>query len=225
MQAASLSNDPCGVLWRSDTLEVRQCSVSSMDNNVYLITCRRTGEQVLVDAADDLDAIEALLGQGTADHVRVSMSSIVTTHRHWDHHRALAAAVERTGARTLAGADDADHLPVPVDVTLAHGDLISIGELRITVIALRGHTPGSIALAVPGGDSDDTTLLITGDSLFPGGPGKTESPTDFTSLIDDLQSRVFDVYADATVVLPGHGDGTTLGTERPHLQDWRHRGW
>lgn len=225
MRAASLSNDPYGVLWTSDTLVLRQCSVSSMDNNVYLVTCRHTGEQLLVDAADDLERIDRLIEHGTADHDTVSTSSIVTTHRHLDHHRALSGVQDQTGARTLAGSDDADHLPVPVDVRLAHGDVVAIGDVEIAVLALRGHTPGSVALAIPGGDPDGTTLLVTGDSLFPGGPGKTESAADFTSLVDDLEGRVFGVYADSTIVLPGHGDGTTLGTERPQLRDWRQRGW
>ncbi len=225
MRAASFLSDPNGLLWDSDTLLIRQCSVSSMDNNVYLLTCRQTGEQLLVDAADDLEKIDAMIAESTLNHHGASVSSIVTTHRHWDHHRALARAVERTGASTLAGAADADHMPVHIDVRLEHGDVMTVGDLDITVVGLRGHTPGSVALAVPGGDVDATTVLLTGDSLFPGGPGKTESPADFASLIDDLESRVFDVYADSTLVLPGHGDGTTVGTERPHLQDWRHRGW
>ncbi len=237
MRAASWTTDADGLFFSSDTLTIRQCSVSSMDNNVYLLTCRHTGEQLLVDAADDLQAIKTLIANSTRDATATSVTSIATTHRHWDHHRALAAAVESTGATTYAGAPDANHLPIDTDVSLEHGDVITVGDLEITVVALRGHTPGSIALAVAGHDNRDDgpgeettnaaalTVLVTGDSLFPGGPGKTDSPADFTSLMDDLESRVFDVYADSTLVLPGHGDGTTLGAERAHLPDWRQRGW
>ncbi len=229
MRAASLTTDANGLLFSSEALSIRQCSVSSMDNNVYVLTCRHTGEQLLVDAADDLATIEALIANGAGEATAASVTSIATTHRHWDHHRALAGAVESTGATTYAGAPDADHLPVDTDVPLEHGDVITVGDLQITVVALRGHTPGSIALSVPGhdgcGDVEPTTVLLTGDSLFPGGPGKTDSPADFVSLMDDLESRVFAVYADSTVVLPGHGDGTTLGAERPHLQGWHQRGW
>lgn len=199
---------------------IRQCSVSAMDNNVYLLTCRHTGEQLLVDAADNIDRIDAMIARSNAP-----VSAIVTTHRHWDHHRALASAVQHTEATTYAGDADADEMPVPIDVRLTHGDIITVGELAITVLGLRGHTQGSVALAVPGGDPEATTVLLTGDSLFPGGPGKTESPADFASLMDDLESRVFGTYADSTVVLPGHGDGTTVGAERGNLQDWRRRGW
>ena len=132
-----------------------------------------------------------------------------------------------TGARTVAGADDADALPVPVDVRVAHGDTVSFGDVTLDVVHLRGHTPGSIALAYD--DPDDPaghTHLFTGDSLFPGGVGNTKNPgQSFDSLIDDVTTRVFDVYDDDTWFYPGHGDDSTLGAERPHLDEWRARGW
>lgn len=197
---------------------VRKASVSSMDNNCYLITCRRTGEQLLVDAADQPDRLGELIAGGSG---RVDL--VVTTHQHWDHHRALAAVVETFGPRTAAGTDDAEALPVAPDLRLHHGDRITVGELVLDVIGLRGHTPGSIALALT--DGAGRAHLFTGDSLFPGGVGKTQSPADFASLIDDVEHRLFTVYPDNTVVHPGHGDSTTLGAERPHLDEWRSRGW
>jgi glyoxylase-like metal-dependent hydrolase (beta-lactamase superfamily II) len=148
---------------------------------------------------------------------------VLTTHRHWDHHRALAGLVERTGAVTLAGAADADELPVDVEVRLAHDDVVRVGDLALRVIALRGHTPGSVALALT--LDDRPPVLFTGDSLFPGGPGRTWSAEDFDSLMDDLETRVFAVYGDDALVLPGHGDNTDLGSERPSLGAWRARGW
>lgn len=197
---------------------MRKTSVSSMDNNCYLLTCASSGEQLLVDAADDADRLGALIDEGSG-----TLHTVVTTHQHWDHHRALAAVVTATGARTLAGADDADALPVPVQQRLVHGEQVLVGELVLDVVHLRGHTPGSVALAWT--DDAGTVHLFTGDSLFPGGPGKTGSAADFSDLMDDLQTRVFDVYPDSTLVHPGHGAGTTLGAERPHLAAWRARGW
>jgi glyoxylase-like metal-dependent hydrolase (beta-lactamase superfamily II) len=196
---------------------VVKASVSAMDNNVYLVRCVSTGEQLLVDAADDAPRILSLLGGHPGP------GQVLTTHGHWDHHRALAQVVAETGATTLAGAPDTADLPVRTDVPLRHGDEVRVGRLTGQVIALRGHTPGSVALAlqVPG----HPVVLFTGDSLFPGGPGRTTSPTDFASLMDDLETRVFAVLEDDTLVLPGHGDNTTLGAERGDLPVWRDRGW
>ena len=128
-----------------------------------------------------------------------------------------------TGMPTAAHELDADPLPVTPDRILANGDTITIGELSFDVIHLRGHTPGSVALALNG--ADEATHLFTGDCLFPGGVGKTWQDGDFEQLLDDVTSRVFTVYGDSTVVYPGHGDDTTLGAERPHLGEWRGRGW
>lgn len=216
--------EPGGPGWSVDlgSARVRKISVSEMDNNVYLVTCTVTGERLLVDAADDADRILALLREddGTAE-----LGQVLTTHGHWDHHRALPQVVEATGARTLAGAADADDLPVTVDARLGDGGLLRVGNLVLDLISLRGHTPGSVALALSTAGDQARTVLFTGDSLFPGGPGKTSTPEDFVRLMDDLEERVFDLYADHALVLPGHGDNTTLGAERPQLAAWRARGW
>jgi len=201
-----------------DGLTIRKASVSEMDNNVYLLTCAATGAQALLDAADDAPRILALLREGTG-----RLDLVVTTHQHWDHHRALAEVLAATSATSATGAADADALPVPPDRRLEHGDTVTFGNVTLDVIHLRGHTPGSIALAWT--EPSGTTHLFTGDSLFPGGPGRTGSPADFASLMDDLERKLFDAYPDDTVVHPGHGDDTTLGTERPALAQWRARGW
>lgn len=213
---------PGGPSWVLDleAATVHACSVSEMDNNVYVVVCRTTREALLVDAADDAERVLALVDEACDPDL---LLGILTTHRHWDHHRALSEVARVTGAPTLAGAADADELPVAPDVRLEHGDELQVGELTLRVIALRGHTPGSVAILVPGGEGAD--LLLSGDSLFPGGPGKTGSPEDFTQLMDDLEERVFGQLSDDTVVLPGHGASTTIGTERPHLAEWRERGW
>jgi glyoxylase-like metal-dependent hydrolase (beta-lactamase superfamily II) len=195
-------------------------SVGPMDNNAYLVTCSRTGETLLIDAANDADVLIGLVRQHAPN-----VSLIVTSHQHFDHWQALEALTAATGAPTAAHPIDAEPLPVRPDRLLSHGDTVQIGELTFDVIHLRGHTPGSIALALGGPAAGDATQLFTGDCLFPGGVGKTWQPGDFTQLLDDVSSRVFDVYADSTVVYPGHGDDTTLGAERPNLKDWRERGW
>ncbi len=198
---------------------IRKMAVSPQHNNVYLMTCHATGQQLLVDAADDPERCLQLVDEGTG-----RLDHLVTTHQHWDHVRALEAVAKATAARTYAGADDAPHLPVAPEVELHQGDTVTVGELVLDVVHLRGHTPGSVALAWH--DPEGVTHLFTGDSLFPGGVGNTRNPgQSFDSLIADVTDRVFAVYDDDTWFYPGHGDDSTLGVERPHLAEWRDRGW
>ncbi|WP_324199066.1 MBL fold metallo-hydrolase [Nocardia amamiensis] len=198
---------------------ILKMSVGHMDNNCYLVQCANTGAAVLIDAANEAPRIAALVEQESPGRVQL----IVTTHQHRDHWMALTETVAATGAPTAAHPLDADSLPVRPDRLLTDRDVIRIGDLVFEIIHLRGHTPGSIALALT--DDADRTHLFTGDSLFPGGVGRTTSPEDFTSLFTDVTIKLFDRYPDDTAVYPGHGDDTTLGTERPHLPDWQARGW
>ncbi|WP_104103660.1 MBL fold metallo-hydrolase [Arthrobacter sp. 08Y14] len=207
---------------------IRSRSVSSMDNNVYVLTDRDTGAQVLIDAAADFPAIRELLSEAAADAaVPAKVELIVTTHSHWDHVRALAEAVEATGARTAAGREDAPDIEVPTNMALVDGDTLHIGGpegFELEAIKLRGHTPGSVALLYR--DPAGPAHLFTGDSLFPGGLGNTQQdPERFASLYADVVERVFEQLPDDTIVHPGHGAGTTLGAERPHLPEWKERGW
>jgi len=197
-------------------LVITKLAVSEMENNVYLLRCRQTDEQLLIDAADDAATILQVVGES-------GLARVVTTHRHWDHHRALPEVVAATGAETVAGAPDADELPVPVDVRVEDGDTVSVGACRLEVIRLTGHTPGSIALLYD--DPDGTPHLFTGDSLFPGGVGKTWSADDFATLVEDVSTKLFDRLPDETWFYPGHGADSTLGAERPQLAGWRERGW
>ncbi len=199
-------------------LSIAKVAVGSMSNNAYLLRCTATGEALLIDAAAEPERLAEFVHLGG-----VPASAVVTTHQHGDHWQALAAVVAQTGARTMAGADDAGGIPVPTDRLLHHGDTVHVGNAELAVITLRGHTPGSVALYYQ--DPEGTGHLFTGDSLFPGGPGRTTSPADFTSLMDDLEQRVFGVYEDSTWVYPGHGDDTTLGAERGSVAEWRARGW
>lgn len=200
-------------------LTVRKITVSDMVNCVYLLTCQATGDQLLIDAADDPDRLTGLVAEGSG-----RLDWVVTTHRHWDHTRALADILRRTGARSAAGQADADHLPAAVDRRLQHGDRLTVGQATLDVIELRGHTPGSVALAYP--EPGGRAHLFTGDSLFPGGVGNTTMPgQSFDSLYADVVARIFEVYPDDTWVYPGHGRDTVLGVERPQLGQWLARGW
>ncbi len=188
----------------------------------YLLTCAESGAQLLIDAADRSAELMSMVRAGAGGETR--LDHLLTTHQHWDHHRALAEVAALTGATTSAGVLDAPELPITVDRTLQHGDRLQVGAMVFEVIHLRGHTPGSVALAFT--DADMGVHLFTGDSLFPGGVGNTwNDPDRFASLIDDVERRLFERYPDEARVYPGHGSGTTLGVERPHLGEWRERGW
>ncbi len=203
-----------------DALTITKLSVGPMDNNAYLLTCRASGEALLIDAANESERISEMIGYGDD---RPTLRTIVTTHQHPDHWQALGAVAGAYGVNTAAHPDDADPLPVPPDILLTHGDTISVGECELEIIHLRGHTPGSIALLYR--DPNGHPHLFTGDSLFPGGIGKTMTPENFTSLLNDVEERVFGTLPDDTWFYPGHGDDSTLGAERPKLSEWRERGW
>jgi glyoxylase-like metal-dependent hydrolase (beta-lactamase superfamily II) len=196
-------------------LIITKVAVGSMDNNAYLLRCRVSGRQALIDAAAEPNTLLDLIGSSGVD-------TIITTHRHRDHWDALSEVATATGAGLVAHPDDASEI-VPVPTTAVRdGDSVAVGNQSLRVIHLVGHTPGSIALLYD--DPEGQPHLFTGDSLFPGGVGKT-TPETFPTLIDDIEQRVFALLPDETWVYPGHGDDTTLGAERPHLGEWRERGW
>lgn len=203
-------------------LVIRKAAVGPMDNNAYLLTCRVSGAQLLIDAAADAPRLLRLVREGSPDS---RLDQIITTHSHWDHVGALSHMRAATGARTLAGAADVEDISAPIDDTLRHGDRIRVGVNDLEIIGLRGHTPGSIAVLYRAG-GEDGTHLFTGDSLFPGGVGATQGDAErFAQLLDDVRTRIFASLGDETWVYPGHGPDTTLGAERPHLQEWEERGW
>jgi len=211
----------------ADTRELGSLTITKvavddqMSNNCYLLTCKHTGEAVLIDAAAASDTLLALIGSTPVTHV-------LTTHQHWDHHRALADVVGATGAATVAGVPDAaaitEQTGVPITIEVEQGDTVPVGDCTLEVIALAGHTPGSIALLYD--DPDGHPHLFTGDSLFPGGVGNTQGDAErFQQLLGDVSTKVFDRLPDETWFYPGHGNDSTLGSERPHLEEWRERGW
>jgi glyoxylase-like metal-dependent hydrolase (beta-lactamase superfamily II) len=199
-------------------LTIAKLAVGPMSNNAYLLRCTSTDEGLLIDAANEADRLRELVRfEGPP------VAAVLTTHRHADHWQALAETMTDADAALYAGEADADALPVAVDERLHHGDTITVGDVSLEVIALRGHTPGSVAVLYH--DPEGVPHLFTGDSLFPGGVGRTTTPENFTSLIDDVEARVFGVLPDETWFYPGHGYDSTLGAERAHLGEWRARGW
>jgi len=196
-------------------LRITKVATPPFENNCYLLRCTATGDTLLVDAAGDAPVLLSLVGDGT-------LVGIVETHGHWDHVQALAEVKEASGAPVLVHPGDAADLPVPADRLVEDGDTIAVGDCVLSVISIAGHTPGSLALLFEG---DEVPHLFSGDSLFPGGPGRTTTPDEFGSLMDDLERKVFGPLPDSTHVYPGHGDDTTLGVERPKIAEWRERGW
>ena len=201
-------------------VSIIKMSVGPMDNNAYVVTCGATGQSLLIDAANDPDLLVELTREQAP-----KLELIVTTHQHFDHWQALEAVAEATGAPTAVHQLDAEPLPVRPDRFLAGGDAIVIGDLTFDVIHLRGHTPGSVALALRPSGERTAVQLFTGDCLFPGGVGKTPDADAFDSLYTGVLTRLFHRLPDETWVYSGHGWDTTIGAERPHLEEWRARGW
>lgn len=207
---------------RAGDLTITKVAVDpEMSNNCYLLRCESTGDQVLVDAAAEAPRLLELVGDG-------GLTAVVTTHQHWDHHRGLAEVVEATGAAVIVGERDADAVTEQTGVVVTRrvtdGDTVAVGDCTLEVIAIGGHTPGSVALLYdePGGHPH----LFTGDSLFPGGVGATFGDDDaFAQLISDVETKLFARLPDETWFYPGHGNDGRLGDERPHLAEWRERGW
>jgi glyoxylase-like metal-dependent hydrolase (beta-lactamase superfamily II) len=202
---------PLEVVWSDATTEVHRTVVGSMDNNVYIVRCRETGDAVLVDAANEHDRLLEVCTE-------LGVRSVVETHGHWDHIQAVPA-LRDAGYEVAVTQADAGMLP-SYDLLMDDDQVIPVGRQRLRTILTPGHTPGSICFVLEG-----TPVLLSGDTLFPGGPGATGFPGgDFPTIIRSVEDRLFTLPGE-TLVLPGHGASTTIGTERPHLQEWVDRGW
>jgi glyoxylase-like metal-dependent hydrolase (beta-lactamase superfamily II) len=193
-------------------VEVHQVVVGPVDNNVNIIRCKRTGEGLLIDAANEHEMLLELCR-------RFGVTNVVETHGHWDHIQAVEQLRE-AGIAVAVSAEDAEMLP-SYDLTIADDAAIAVGDLLLTTIATPGHTQGSICFQLQG-----TDLLFTGDTLFPGGPGNTFGDSAaFTQILGSIEERLFKAFSTNMMVLPGHGKATTLGQERPHFDEWVARGW
>jgi glyoxylase-like metal-dependent hydrolase (beta-lactamase superfamily II) len=198
--------------YQDSQVEITRLVVGPMDNNVFVVLCRRTGEAVLVDAANEAERLLELCRE-------LNVGRVLTTHGHWDHIQAVPA-VRDAGYEVGIAADDADMLPA-YDFVIEDDAVIEVGDLRLRTAHTPGHTPGSTCFVIEG-----SPVLLSGDTLFPGGPGATKFPGgDFPTIIRSIDDRLFARLPDDTVVMPGHGDDTTIGSERPHLQEWVDRGW
>ena len=192
-------------------VEVRKLSVGGMDNNAYVLVDTGSNAALLIDAADDSERL-------LAEVDGLELTAIVTTHGHRDHWQALDRLADVTGSPVWLHPDDASMVPRAADRAAADGEILRFGASSVRLIHTPGHTPGSTCLLL--GDSH----LFTGDTLFPGGPGRTTSVEGFAMIMRSLRERLF-VLPDETWIYPGHGDDTTLGAERPHLDEWQARGW
>ena len=199
--------------WSDTNVEVHKLVVGPYDNNVFVVRCRSTGDAALIDAANEHEKLLEISS-------RLGVRRVLETHGHHDHIQAIPAMRE-AGYEVAVTALDAPMLgDLGYDVFLEHDDVIEVGRLRLHAIHSPGHTPGSISFHV-----ENTPLLFTGDTLFPGGPGATKFPGgSFDTIISSIDNLLFP-FPDTTIVLPGHGLDTTIGNERPHLQEWVDRGW
>jgi glyoxylase-like metal-dependent hydrolase (beta-lactamase superfamily II) len=199
-------------IWSDARAEVHHIVVGPMDNNVYIVRCRRSGEAMLIDAANEHEALLDICRS-------LNVNQVVETHGHWDHIQAVPA-VREAGISVSVTQADAGMLP-SYDLILTDDEVLRVGDLRLRTLTTPGHTAGSICFAVEG-----TSLLFTGDTLFPGGPGNTTfEGGDFDTIINSIDRRIFAKFSPDTMVLPGHGVTTTVGDEAPHLQEWVDRGW
>ena len=199
-----------------DGITLSKVAIGPMNNNAYLLRDSSSGHALLIDAAAEPDRLIGLIRD-------IPVEKIVTTHQHRDHWGALADVKASTGAITVAHPLDAGGIPVPTDEFVSDEGVIRFGGVEMEAIHLVGHTPGSIALLLR---ASDRPHLFTGDCLFPGGVGNTQQDAArFSSLLAGVRAKIFDRLPDETWVYPGHGGDTTLGAERPHLEEWSERGW
>lgn len=192
--------------------EIHKVVVGPMDNNVYVLRCKQTGDAVLLDAANEHDRLLEL-------SKRLNVRQVLETHGHWDHIQAVPE-MRDAGYSVYVTQEDAGMLP-SYDELLSDDDVITVGRLKLHTILTPGHTPGSMCFLVEG-----SPVLFSGDTLFPGGPGNTTFPGgNFEQIIRSIDDRLFAKLEPETLILPGHGDQSTIGEERPHLQEWVDRGW
>ncbi len=197
--------------WSDEQAEIHKVVVGPYENNVFVLRCRQTGDAVLIDAANEHEMLLELCQ-------RLGVRHVIETHGHWDHIQAVPQ-LRDAGYSVHVTAEDAAMLP-SYDELLEDESVIEVGQLRLHTIHNPGHTPGSMSFRLEG-----SPILFSGDTLFPGGPGNTKTDLgDFDQIIESVDRKLFTLPTE-TLVLPGHGADTTIGAERPHLQEWIDRGW
>ncbi len=197
--------------FKDSELEIHKIVVGPMDNNVFVLRCRQTGEGLLIDAANEHERLLDLCQ-------KLNVGQVLETHGHWDHIQAVPQ-VREAGYSVHVTQQDA-HMLESYDEILEDDSIVSVGRLTLETIHTPGHTPGSMCFKVK-----DRPILFSGDTLFPGGPGATQyEGGDFTAIINSIDRRLFTLSPE-TIVLPGHGDNTRIADERPYLDEWVERGW
>ena len=198
--------------YEDEQVEIHKVVVGPYDNNVFVVRCRQTGDALLIDAANEHEQLLELCQ-------RLGVRKVVETHGHWDHIQAVPQ-LRDAGYEVAVRAEDAGMLP-SYDLLLEDDDLLEVGRLRLRTMHTPGHTPGSMCFLIEG-----SPVLLSGDTLFPGGPGNTATDLgNFPQIIESIERRIFTPLAPETIVMPGHGLDTTIGAERPHLDEWVTRGW
>ena len=200
------------IVWADSDVEITRVVVGPLDNNVFVVRCAQTGESLLIDAANEH---ELLLELCAALDVR----QVVETHGHFDHIGAVSEL--RAHGYNVAVTQADAHLLPSYDQILADDTTIAIGRLRLHTALTPGHTPGSMCFSITG-----KPIVFSGDTLFPGGPGATHfAGGNFSAILESIEQRLFRPLPADTIVWPGHGSATTIGTESPHLDEWAARGW
>ena len=197
--------------FKDSELEIHKVVVGPMDNNVFVLRCRQSGEGLLIDAANEHELLLDLCKN-------LNVQQVIETHGHWDHIQAVPQVRDAGYSVHITQADA--HMLDSYDEILEDDCVISVGRIKLETILTPGHTPGSMCFKV-----SNKPILFSGDTLFPGGPGATQfEGGNFEKVIESIDKRLF-ILDKETVVLPGHGENTTIGDERPHLDEWVDRGW
>jgi glyoxylase-like metal-dependent hydrolase (beta-lactamase superfamily II) len=186
-------------------------NIGPMENNIFIVSDAGSHEAYIIDGGFEPKAV-AVAAEG------LSVKAILITHGHRDHHEHVGELKALVHAPVAIGMDDAAQLSIDPDFLIVDQQSFAFGQHCMHAIHTPGHTPGSTCFLY-------LEHLFTGDTLFPGGPGNTQNdPVRFERIISSIRERLF-VLPDETVVHPGHGHDTTIGAERPHLEEWIARGW
>lgn len=197
-----------GIVEKNESIQIEKTELGPFNTNTYILTCGKTFESVVIDAPDKVSKILERLKTTNPKY-------ILMTHNHMDHTGALLELKSALKIPVAAHEADAGKLPASADVLLKEGDIVSFGEIQLRVLHTPGHTPGSLCFFTDG-------YLISGDTIFPGGPGKTGSPVDFEKIIESITRKIFNL-PDSTHIYPGHGQSAMLKKEKQAFEEFSSR--